>query len=102
VPFRAVAKWNGSVIIVSEWKACQDRLPFFDCPPDEIRRVWLDSHSAQVELIRILARESWHRDWEFLPGSEGFEDWVISGQDAAVCIGDKSSKLKKSTLTNWI
>jgi chorismate dehydratase len=69
---------------------------FSDCPPDEIRRVWLDSHSrTSVELIRILARESWHRDWEFLPGSEGFEDWVISGQDAAVCIGDKVFKVEK-------
>ncbi|MFO7616883.1 MAG: menaquinone biosynthesis protein [Bacteroidales bacterium] len=68
---------------------------FSDCPPDQIRRVWLDPHSrTSVELIRILAHKYLNASWEFLPGSEGFENRVIQGQDAAVCIGDKVFRIE--------
>ncbi len=63
---------------------------FSEVPLNRIRRVWLDPHSrTSVQLVRILAREYWKLDWEYLPATEGFEYQAIKGEDAGVCIGDK-------------
>jgi len=61
-----------------------------DVPLNKIRKVWLDPHSrTSVQLIRILARDYWKVDWEFVQASEGFEYKSIKGENAGVCIGDK-------------
>ncbi|MCX6226021.1 MAG: menaquinone biosynthesis protein [Bacteroidia bacterium] len=63
---------------------------FSEVPLNEIRKVYLDPHSrTSVQLIRILAREHWKYDWEFIPAAEGFEYNAINGNNAGVCIGDK-------------
>ncbi len=63
---------------------------FSEVPLTQIRTVVLDSHSrTSVQLIRILARDHWHLDWDFIPGTEGFETRSIKGDCAGVCIGDK-------------
>jgi chorismate dehydratase len=63
---------------------------FSEVPLNEIRRVYLDPHSrTSVELIRILAREHWKVNWDFIPASIGFEKNAIQGESAGVCIGDK-------------
>jgi chorismate dehydratase len=63
---------------------------FSDVPLNSIRKVCLDPHSrTSVQLIRILARDYWKLDWEFIPASEGFELNSIKGEVAGVCIGDK-------------
>jgi len=61
-----------------------------EVPLNRIRKVWLDPHSrTSVQLIRILARDYWKVDWEFIPAIEGFEYGAIKGDNAGVCIGDK-------------
>lgn len=63
---------------------------FSAVPLNRIKRVLLDSHSrTSVQLIRILARDYWKLDWDFIPSSEGFELDAIRDFDAGVCIGDK-------------
>ena len=63
---------------------------FSEVPLNEIRRVYLDPHSrTSVELIRILARDNWMLNWDFIPASVGFEKNAIKGESAGVCIGDK-------------
>lgn len=63
---------------------------FSEVPLQNIRRVFLDPHSrTSVQLIRILAREYWKLDWEFVPATEGFEYTEIKEDSAGVCIGDK-------------
>ncbi|MFA6125993.1 MAG: menaquinone biosynthesis protein [Bacteroidales bacterium] len=63
---------------------------FSEVPLNQIRKVLLDSHSrTSVQLIRILARDYWKLDWQFLPAAEGFEQDSIQGDTAGVCIGDK-------------
>jgi len=59
-------------------------------PLEKIKRVWLDSHSqTSIRLIRILAQRYWNLKWQYVPAKEGFENVVIKGADAGVCIGDK-------------
>lgn len=63
---------------------------FSEVPLDKIRRVCMDPHSrTSVELIRILARDHWKLNWDFIPASVGFEKHAIKGESAGVCIGDK-------------
>ncbi len=63
---------------------------FSEVPINEIRNVYLDPHSrTSVQLIRILAREYWKMNWDFIPASIGFENNAIKGESAGVCIGDK-------------
>ncbi len=63
---------------------------FSEVPLENIRKVYLDPHSrTSVQLIRILARDHWRTNWEFVPAGEGFEYTAIQGDCAGVCIGDK-------------
>ena len=63
---------------------------FSEVPLGKIRKVCLDPHSrTSVQLIRILAREHWRTEWEFVPAIDGFEYTEIKGNCAGVCIGDK-------------
>lgn len=63
---------------------------FSEVPLTGIRKVYLDPHSrTSVELIRILARDHWKLNWDFIPGLVGFEKNAIQGESAGVCIGDK-------------
>ncbi len=61
-----------------------------DSPPGGIERIWLDAHSrTSVVLVKILCREFWHIDPEFLP----LDDYGRIGQaqpgDGFLLIGDK-------------
>lgn len=63
---------------------------FSEVPLQEITDVCLDPHSrTSVQLIRILARDHWKLNWNFICGTEGFENHSIVGRTAGVCIGDK-------------
>jgi chorismate dehydratase len=63
---------------------------FSDVPIEKIRKVYLDPDSrTSVQLIRVLAKEHWKMDWEFVPATSGFEINSIKGEAAGVCIGDK-------------
>jgi len=63
---------------------------FSEVPLGEIEKVWLDPHSrTSVRLIRLLAENHWHSNWEYLPAGEGFEKDRICGREAGLCIGDK-------------
>lgn len=68
---------------------------FSERPLSEVKRVWLDFHSkTSVALVRLLFRDFWKQDVEFLPASPGFEE-KIGGDVAAVVIGDRAIGLLK-------
>lgn len=68
---------------------------FAEKPLADIRRILLDFHSrTSVQLVRILCEQYWHIQPEFVPASEGFET-QISGDTAAVVIGDKTIGLER-------
>ncbi|MBQ4280434.1 MAG: menaquinone biosynthesis protein [Rikenellaceae bacterium] len=59
-------------------------------PWERVRRVWLDTHSmTSVQLVRVLARERWGVDPEWMP----LDDYTLLGRpaagDAFLIIGDK-------------
>ena len=62
-------------------------------PLDQITRVVLDYQSrTSVALVRILAKELWKIQPEWIGGSTGYEQ-EISGTQAAVVIGDRTFSL---------
>lgn len=82
-------EWVGKHCIGVEGPVRTVRL-FSEVPISQIRTVSLDPHSrTSVRLIRILAKEHWKLNWDFLPAGEGFETRDIHGTNAGVCIGDK-------------
>jgi chorismate dehydratase len=63
---------------------------FSEVPIERIRKVYLDPDSrTSVQLIKVLAKEHWQMDWDFIPAEKGFEFRSIKGEAAGVCIGDK-------------
>ena len=65
-------------------------LLFSHVPLKEIKRIYLDYQSrTSVNLIRILARDFWKIDPEFIQGTEGYEQ-KISASNAALIIGDRA------------
>lgn len=62
-------------------------------PVKEIRKVILDYQSkTSVALVKILAKELWKIEPEWIAGEEGFEK-NIEGTTAAVVIGDRTFSL---------
>lgn len=56
-----------------------------------IKRVYLDYQSkTSVQLVRLLAREYWKINPEFIPAEPGFVDIEIPEQSAYVVIGDRA------------
>jgi chorismate dehydratase len=59
-------------------------------PLREIRRIFLDFHSrTSVALVKVLCREYWNINPEFVPATEGYEK-EIQGDTAGVIIGDRT------------
>ena len=65
------------------------------CPPEEIRRVALDQNSrTSVALLRILLRERWKVDPEYIHERPDPER-MLAEADAALVIGDPALKLDR-------
>jgi chorismate dehydratase len=65
------------------------------CPPEEIRRVALDQNSrTSVALLRILLRERWNVDPEYLHERPDPER-MLTEADAALIIGDPALKVDR-------
>lgn len=55
----------------------------------DVENIYLDYQSrTSVQLVKILAREYWKRDFKFLPTTEGFED-KLPANSAILIIGDR-------------
>jgi chorismate dehydratase len=68
---------------------------FSEAPMEEIKTVILDYQSrTSVELARILLRDYWKIDVEFVPGAEDFRK-DIRGTTAGVVIGDRALEQRK-------
>ena len=69
-------------------------LLFSEVPLEEIGTIVLDYQSrTSVQLCKILCREYWNINPEFVDAKEGYEN-EISGKQAAVVIGDRCFGLK--------
>jgi chorismate dehydratase len=65
------------------------------CPPEEIRRVALDQNSrTSVALLRILLRERWKADPEYVHERPDPER-MLAEADAALVIGDPALKVDR-------
>jgi len=65
------------------------------CPPEEIRRVALDQNSrTSVALLRILLRERWKVDPEYVHERPDPER-MLAEADAALVIGDPALKIDR-------
>lgn len=61
-----------------------------NCPFDEIQTINLDYRSrSSVNLAKILAKNSWKREFRWNNTSEGFDFVIIPENDAVVLIGDQ-------------
>lgn len=69
-----------------------------DTPLVDIRRVYLDSHSrTSVQLVRVLAREHWRIEPEWVDFAEcAAADRTLEYGEAMVAIGDKVFGLRAS------
>ena len=68
---------------------------FSEKPMQEIKTILLDFHSrTSVALTRILCEQYWHIQPELVHATEGFEK-SISGDTAALIIGDRTIGLHK-------
>lgn len=71
-----------------------------DTPLEALRRVYLDSHSrTSVQLVRVLARERWGIDPQWVDAAECVSDFAAGKRrlrfgEAMVAIGDKVFSLK--------
>lgn len=66
-----------------------------DVPLNEIKTIYLDYHSrTSVNLCKVLCREHWKIEPEFIAGDPGFEN-LISGSTAGVIIGDRTFNFEK-------
>jgi chorismate dehydratase len=67
---------------------------FSAVPLADIRQVYLDHHSrSSVALTRVLMRDYWQKQVDYLPASEGYID-RICGTTAGVIIGDRTIGLE--------
>lgn len=63
---------------------------YSEVPIDQVTRIYLDHDSrTSVALCRILCREWWKIDPEFVAGEMGFEK-LIGGTNGGVVIGDRT------------
>lgn len=64
-----------------------------DCELGEIKTIYLDTHSrTSVQLVRVLARELWDVNPEFI---DGIPSGKVLENEAIVAIGDKVFDLEK-------
>lgn len=68
---------------------------FSDVPLGSIEKIYLDFHSrTSVELVRLLCREFWQINPQFLPAPPDFLE-KTNGTTAALVIGDRTIGLAK-------
>ena len=68
-----------------------------NCPFKEIRSIYLDYRSrSSVNLAKVLARNSWRREYNWINTSEGFNFRNIGRDEAVVLIGDQCFEFERS------
>ena len=68
-----------------------------NCPFEEIGTIYLDYRSrSSVNLIKVLAKYSWKREFEWINTSAGFDFLNIGKNEAVVLIGDQCFEYEKS------
>jgi chorismate dehydratase len=68
-----------------------------NCPFDEIKTIYLDYRSrSSVNLTKVLARYSWHKEYKWVNTSENFDYINIKADEAAVLIGDQCFEFEKN------
>jgi chorismate dehydratase len=68
-----------------------------NCHFDEILNVYLDYRSrSSVNLTRVLAKNSWNKEFNWINTSKGFDFRNIGLNEAVVLIGDQCFELEKS------
>jgi len=66
-----------------------------DSKPETVRRVFLDYRSGtSVNLIKVIARNFWKREPDWINTSEGFDFKAVEINDAVVLIGDQCFELE--------
>lgn len=74
-----------------------------DTPLDGVRRIYLDSHSrTSVQLARVLARERWHIEPEWVDMADcAAASGKLEPGEAMVAIGDKVFALTSAHSYGW-
>jgi chorismate dehydratase len=68
-----------------------------NCHFDEILNVYLDYRSrSSVNLTRVLAKNSWNKEFNWINTSKGFDFRNIGLNEAVVLIGDQCFEMEKS------
>lgn len=65
-----------------------------NCPFEKIRNIYLDYRSeSSINLTKVLAKNSWKREFSWISTSKDFDFLNIGFTDAAVLIGDQCFEL---------
>jgi len=65
--------------------------------PVDVKRIYLDYRSrTSVNLIRVIARNFWKREPEWINTSNGFDFRAVAKNEAVVLIGDQCFELENS------
>ena len=68
-----------------------------NCPFREIETIYLDYRSlSSVNLTKVLAKNSWKREFRWINTSKGFDFINIGLKEAVVLIGDQCFEYEKS------
>jgi len=66
-----------------------------NCPFEKIRNIHLDYRSvSSVNLTKVLAKNSWRREFKWISTSKEFDFLNIGSDDAVVLIGDQCFELE--------
>ena len=66
-------------------------------PFDKVRKIYLDYRSrSSVNLTKVLAKNSWRREFVWINTSEGFDFKNIGRDEAVVLIGDQCFEFEKN------
>jgi chorismate dehydratase len=98
IPAATISKVQGGKIISDFCIGADNKVDsvmlYSDVPLNEIRSILLDYQSrTSVELVKILCRELWKIQPEFINAKEGFEN-EITGTTAGVIIGDRTFSIR--------
>jgi chorismate dehydratase len=68
-----------------------------NCPFEEIRSIYLDYRSrSSVNLTKVLAKNSWRKEFRWINTSEAFDFRNIGYDEAVVLIGDQCFEFENS------
>ena len=68
-----------------------------NCPFEDIETIYLDYRSrSSVNLIKVLAKNSWKREFKWVNTSKGFDFRNIGLKEAVVLIGDQCYEFDRS------